>query len=305
MPSCRPLTWPFLVAAAAWLALPGAYDLLASAQARPTDVVITETFRHADGTLSASFKRQIGDQRSDVYLFTFGGSGCVSWRDYMTSYFRGLTGSITVLALNKRHVPADATGATCGPAFATANMPERWVADYTAFIVHHLRQATVRPRRVVLLGVSEGAYVAVAVAATRWEITDLAIIGDGAWSMRQSLQALDGRDQVEAAWRTIAADPDSLEKTWMGHPYRWWSAIMDLDPSPEYLKLTIPILLGVGQQDHSVPVDSAMALDALFAGKGKRNITLRIYPGADHALVAGSTNYRQQYFEELSRRLAP
>ena len=275
------------------------------AQTSPVGVAHTEVFRHADGVEAASFRMQLGESRSDVYLFTYGGSGCVSWRDYVAGYFRGLTGSVTVFALNKRHVPADATGSTCGRAFAVDDNPRQWIADYGAFIAHHLRRAPTPPRRVVLLGVSEGAYVAVKVAVAHAAITDLAIIGDGAWTMRQSMHALDGREAVEAAWKTVAADPSSLDEHWMGHPHRWWSEVVDLDPSRDYLKLTIPILVGFGDKDASVSVGSAMALRDLFTRSGKRNLTLRIYAGADHTLMAGTISYRQQFFAELSRRLAP
>ena len=79
---------------------------------------------------------------------------------------------------------------------------------------------------------------------------------------------------------------------------------MDLDPLPEYLSLKMPILVGIGEKDESVPVASALALREAFQRSGRRNLTLRVYNGADHTLMAGATNYRRQFFKELSRRLA-
>jgi pimeloyl-ACP methyl ester carboxylesterase len=268
-------------------------------------VVSAHVHTHADGVASTYYRAAFAPgQSSDVLAFTYGGSGCVSWRDYMATYFEGLMGRITVFALNTRHVPDDADGRACEPPFSAANNPSQWVADYTAFISAQLALATHRPRRVVLLGISEGAYVAAKVARSRNDITDLAIIGDGGWTMRRALEASEGKAAVDAAWREIAQDPQSLDRTWMGHPYRWWSDIMDLDPLPEYLGLNMPILVGVGEKDQSVPVASALALRDAFVRSGRRNLTVRVYQGADHTLMAGAENHRRQFFRELSERLA-
>lgn len=276
----------------------------AVAQQRPHPAISTHSFTHPDGVEATYYKAQLGDTgSSDVMVFAYGGSGCVSWRDYMAQYFDGLDGSITVFALNKRHVPDDADG-PCRPGFAAANHPRQWVADSMAFISHQLQQAAVRPRRVVLLGVSEGAVVAAKVARSRKDVTDLVIIGDGAWPMRRSLTALMGADAVAAGWQAIASDVNSLERTWLGHPHRYWFDVFDLDPTDDYLSLTIPILAGFGEKDDSVPLASALALRDAFGRAGKRNLTLRVYQGADHTLVAGTTNFRRQFFEELCRRLA-
>lgn len=277
--------------------------MLAETLAPPA--VTTHDFIHDDGVGATYFRARLGPQEpSDIFVFTYGGSGCVSWRDYMHTYFEGLVGSITVFALNKRHVPDDASGRDCGRPFSVANNPRQWVADYMAFISAQVAGASHRPRRVVLLGISEGAFVAAKVARSRADITDLVIIGDGAWTMRRSLEATEGKAVVDTARRDIARDPQSLENTWMGHPYRWWSDIMDLDPLPDYLSLRVPILVGFGEKDGSVPVASALALRDAFKREGRRNLTLRIYKGADHTLTAGAKNHRRQFFQELSDRLA-
>ncbi len=275
------------------------------AQTHASPTISTHSFTHGDGAVASYYSAEFGVAgASEVLVFAYGGSGCVSWREYMADYFDGLTGSITVFALNKRHVPDDAAGSDCGRAFARENHPRRWVADFTAFISQRVAAAARRPRRVVLLGVSEGAYVAARVARSRADVTDLVVIGDGAWTMRQCLTAQHGPGVVEAAWRSIAADANSLDRTWMGHPHRWWFDVMDLDATPDYLSLTVPILLGFGEKDESVPLASALALRDAFEQAGKRNLTIRVYAGADHTLVAGATNFRRQFFQELSRQLA-
>ncbi len=287
-----------IVTVLAWSGAP------AATPQRPRPAISTHTFTHPDGVEATYYKAQFGKAGvSDVYVFAYGGSGCVSWRDYMAEYFEGLTGPITLFALNKRHVPDDA-GGPCRPTFAADNHPRQWVADSMSFISHQLQEAGVRPRRVVLLGISEGSVVAAKVARSRRDVTDLVIIGDGTWTMRRSLTALMGAEDVEAGWQAIAADVNSLEKTWLGHPHRYWFDVFDLDPTDDYLSLAFPILVGFGEKDESVPLASALALRDAFAHAGKDNLTLRVYQGADHTLVAGKTNYRRHFFKELSRRIA-
>jgi predicted esterase len=266
--------------------------------------VTGRTFRYADGGTAVYYQVQLGaGGPADTYVFFYGGSGCVSWRPHVPGYFDGLVGRVTVFALNKRHV-TDAPGAgACGKAFASDNHPRRWVSDYMEFITGQLRQAEVRPSRIALVGVSEGAPVAAKVARSREDVTHLAIIGDGGWTMRRSLEALAGQAVVDAGWKAIAADANSIVKKWLGHPYRYWFDVMDIDPTPDYLRLSIPVLVGFGEMDESVPVASALALQDSFRLARKENFTLRVYPGADHSLVADEINHRRAFFAELSRVL--
>ena len=78
---------------------------------------------------------------------------------------------------------------------------------------------------------------------------------------------------------------------------------MDIAPLPDFLKLNIPILLGIGERDVSVPVESAQYLETKFKEAGKGNLTLRVYPGADHRLSGNGVSYRSEFFAELSRLL--
>lgn len=269
-----------------------------------TTPVARRTFTYSDGGNAIYHQFQTGAATApDTYLFAYGGSGCVSWRPYLPEYFTGLGGGVTVVALNKRHVADSSPTGACSKAFALDNHPRQWVADYMEFITARLQQAQPRPRKVVLLGVSEGAYVAVKVARSLDDVTDLAIIGDGGWPMRRSLTVLAGQTMVDEGWQAIVSDADSLEKTWLGHPYRYWFEVMDIDPTPDYLGLSMPIFMGFGERDESVPLASALALQESLKQAGKSNLTLRVYEGADHTLMAGQTNHRRAFFEELSRRL--
>ena len=160
-----------------------------------------------------------------------------------------------------------------------------------------------------MVGVSEGALTATKVAGLSSEITHLAIIGSGGYSMRKSLATLKQRGaiwfDVDAGWEKIAADPLSIEKNWYGNPHRWWSDVMDIDPLADFLQLNIPVLVGIGEQDESVPVESARFLESKFKEAGKSNLILKAYPGADHRLSGNGISHRSEFFAELSRLLQP
>ena len=80
---------------------------------------------------------------------------------------------------------------------------------------------------------------------------------------------------------------------------------MDIDPLPDFLKLNIPIIVGMGEKDESVPVESALFLDAKFKEAGKNNFTLKVYPESDHRLSGNGVSHRSEFFAELSRLLQP
>ncbi len=267
------------------------------------------SFHYKDGGSSIYYTFTVGDaSQVDTLLFFYGATGCPSWKSVMPGYVNGLTVNTRVFVLNKRFVSDRSTGLFgCGQEFHLANNPEQWVADYSDFIAAQISSVTPKPRNVVLVGVSEGALTATKVAGLSPAVTHLAIIGSGGYSMRKSLSTLRQKGviwfDVNSGWEKISTDPRSIEKNWYGNPYRWWSDIMDIEPVPDFLKLNIPILVGIGEHDESVPVDSARFLESKFHEAGKQNLILKVYSGADHRLSANGVSYRSDFFTELSTML--
>lgn len=266
------------------------------------------SFQYKDGGTATYYAFTTGEGLpADTVVFFYGATGCPSWKSVMPGYVNGLEVNAQVFVLNKRFVADRSTGLfDCGRDFHLANNPAQWVSDYSEFIGAQLAAVVPKPRRVVLVGVSEGAIPAAKVAALSPAITHLAIIGSGGYSMRQSLATLRQKGaipfDVNSGWEQIAADPHNIDKSWFGNRYRWWSDIMDIDPLADLLKLHIPIMIGMGERDESVPVESARFLEAKFKEAGKTNLVVRVYPGADHRLSGNGTSYRADFFAELSRR---
>lgn len=75
---------------------------------------------------------------------------------------------------------------------------------------------------------------------------------------------------------------------------------MDRDPLHDFLKLEIPILIGIGERDTMVPVESAYFLKSESDAAGKTNLTLKVYPQADHHLRSNGVSSLNDYFALLS-----
>lgn len=290
-------------------ALPGCTTIQRTAHMYSSEAPQPLSFQYKDGGLSTYYSFIVGDaSHADTVVFFYGATGCPSWKSVMPGYVNGLTVNARVFVLNKRFVSDRSMGLfDCGRDFHLANNPIQWVSDYSEFIAAQIGSVTPKPKNVVLVGVSEGALPATKIAGLSPAITHLAIIGSGGYSMRKSLATLGQRGAIQfdvnSGWEKIAADPRSIEKNWYGNRYRWWSDIMDLDPLPDFLNLNIPILIGIGERDESVPVESAHFLETKFKEAGKDNLIVRVYPGADHRLSGNGVSYRTDFFAELGRLL--
>ena len=264
--------------------------------------------RYQDGGESIYYDFNVGGVPTETFIFFYGGSGCASWKSVLPGYVEGLSVPAKVLVLNKRFVSDRDTGMFgCDKEFYQYNNIRQWVSDYSDFILSQIKGAGHQPENVVLVGVSEGALPAVRVAAELPVVTHLAIIGGGGYTMRTSLKTLHKKGSiffdVDAGWRKIETSPDSIDEIWYGNTYRWWSQIMDYDPMPYFLGLDIPILLGIGECDESVPVESAYYLKTGFQKAGKKNLKLEVYPMADHRLNNGDVSYRKEFFSLLGSML--
>ncbi|MBI5025699.1 MAG: prolyl oligopeptidase family serine peptidase [Nitrospirae bacterium] len=271
-----------------------------------TNPLEPQIFKHADGTESLYYQFSIGDgTNADTYLFFIGGSGCHSHKYYLRQYLEGLSGNIKVLALQKRAVGDRTTGLFgCSDQFHEFDYFAQWVSDQSQFVSRILNSATIKPRKVLMFGVSEGANVAAAIAASESRVTHLAIIGHGGMKQIDELRILAGKnkfpDDIENNYRKILTDPTSTSKRVYGHGYRYWASALDLDPMDFYSKLTIPVLVGFGENDSSVPVEAVYYMKERFQALGKSNLTLFIYPGADHVLNANGKSFRPDFFKKLT-----
>ena len=262
-----------------------------------------EAFQFKDGGEAIYYSIQPDHAETiETVVFFYGGSGCVSWKKYLPTFANEMGIKAKYLALNKRHVgDAGSSLDQCGVSFHEQNNPRQWMSDYMEFISTTLKQMPARPRNVVLVGISEGGMVAARVARARNDITHLIVIGDGGWSMRDNLGVLMGPEVVSRGWSEIASDPNSIEKSWLGNPFRYWFDVLDYSPMGDYLALEIPVIIAMGERDRSIPSASALDVQKHATAAGKKNIGVVIYPGADHFLKADDISYRAEFFKQAGQ----
>ena len=177
-------------------------------------------------------------------------------------------------------------------------MRERRIADALAVLEWGTRDGTAG-KPVIVLGASEGADVASAVAARAKNVTHVILLGGGGgWTQEEEFRhfirtkgeymGMKSAAELDARVADVKAHPDA-DTMWAGHPYRRWSTFMFARPADDLLKVECPILLVHGDKDESVPIESARALAEAFRIAGKTNLKLVEIVGADHGFGDGKT----------------
>ena len=99
------------------------------------------------------------------------------------------------------------------------------------------------------------------------------------------------RTAIEAAktekWFRLARVPDSLPETPAAGSLRWVEQERKtlFDPQPYWARIRVPVLLVNGGLDRNVPgKESATQIEQLLKKNGNRNVSIRLFPDADHQL---------------------
>jgi pimeloyl-ACP methyl ester carboxylesterase len=149
---------------------------------------------------------------------------------------------------------------------------------------------------VFLYGVSEGGVILPQVykdLAHRGAIDRVVLWGSGGMSQLEEFKILGRREglpetevgeyrRVETVAEDIRRNPNSIEKTYFGLPYRRWSGFLFYDPLEDLLAIGIPILLIHGALDLSSPVESARLAVSAFDDDGRDNMTYWEYESMGH-----------------------
>jgi uncharacterized protein len=200
-----------------------------------------------------------------------------------------------------------------------------YAEDVAAAVRHLRGRTEIDAGRVGLVGFSEAEWVApLAAASMEGGVAFLAVVGASGVSpaeqvsseialrlrargtreedVRRALelneQALayqrtgEGGERLEAALRTAKSEPwfrdaeDIPEEVYPPEDYRWWRSVMDFDPEPAWRRVRAPVLLLKGGRDPRSPaVVMAERIPAALARGGNRQVRVRVFPEADHALL--------------------
>jgi hypothetical protein len=91
-------------------------------------------------------------------------------------------------------------------------------------------------------------------------------------------------DVRSEAWFRDAEDlPDSVYPV---SEYHWWRSVMDTDPRVLWQRVHVPVLLLKGaDDDRSRPGPMASRIRAALAAGGNEDLTVHVFPDADHLLL--------------------
>lgn len=173
---------------------------------------------------------------------------------------------------------------------------QTWLATLTQAVRHALARPEVDARRVLVIGISEGAPMAAGLARALPEVTDVVLLGangpsqlfDFAANIHRSSDSDEIKalrlQELDATYGAIAADPASTSKFAWGHPYLRWSSFFAQSTMDNLAHSKARVYIAAGMQDSSVPIFSTEALYTQLRVQG-RDVTIRRVPLAGHNLV--------------------
>lgn len=178
-----------------------------------------------------------------------------------------------------------------------------------------LKEPTIDASRVLVVGHSEGADVAAAVAAADSRVTHCAFLAGGGATQFYDLMALQRRElrkqnapavriehemsQMEAQFREIMANSVSTKQFFMGHAYKRWASYVRTSPVETLKKSTCKLYIANGSEDQSVPIESFDVLAAELIAAGRKDVVVRRFPGRDHSLRERDSDPKQPTMKDV------
>lgn len=190
--------------------------------------------------------------------------------------------------------PGSAVG--CAGNFNQHFSYDTWLATLKQAVRHALSRPEVDARRVLVIGISEGAPMAAGLARELAEVTDVVLIGANGptqlYDFAANVYRSNGSDEdklkqlqeLDQTYSAIAADPTSTSKFAWGHPYLRWSSFFARSTAENLAHSKARVYLASGMQDNSTPILSAEVLYAQLRTQG-RDVTFRRIPSAGHNLA--------------------
>ena len=281
---------------------------------RSDTALSSHVFRFDDGGTAPYFvldKRPAGEAPAPAnFLFVIPGSDCASMRGLLPGYFDGLDGrggATRIFILHKRFIGADARGG-CSADFVRADHPSRWVADQAEFIRSELAAAAAggqSPRRVVIVGSSEGAEIAPILARRIPGVTHVALLANGGMDPFDAYRLQMQRHGLHHALAEIAdtCQTPSDEAMAAGRTCRYWKELQEIRHADNLLGLDIPIFMAMGEADTMVPIESAWHIRDRFVRLGRTNLHLLTFPGTGHDFGRNGESVLPYLWEDLDRWL--
>jgi dienelactone hydrolase len=188
---------------------------------------------------------------------------------------------IAVLRLDDRGGGSDGSPASPTPELAD---------DIRAAVAWLRARPEIDPRRIGLVGHSEGGLIAPMVASTDSSIAAVVILAGTSSKGRdivtaQQLFAVDSMAHLLGQARARALEASARATDSMAKAVPWWTFFLDYDPAPTAARVRAPVLILQGETDRQVPKVEADKLAAAIRGGGNRDVTVRVFPGMNHLFL--------------------
>jgi pimeloyl-ACP methyl ester carboxylesterase len=155
-------------------------------------------------------------------------------------------------------------------------------------------------KKLVLIGHSEGSFVAPYVAAINSKVTHIVLAGYSAThglldfliTQRRDLETdkisesefLENYDWLIGKFKDVHQHGDSLKELF-GHTYKRWDSYSFGVTLEDLMRVDIPIFLGIATSDRSAPAIGSDVVVAEFIKAEKNNLTYKNYIGFDHGFM--------------------
>jgi len=198
-------------------------------------------------------------------------------------------------------------------------------ADDVVSVVQWLRkQPDVDPKRIVVVGHSEGGSVGLIAASRSKNIRALVTIAAPGTKgsdliLEQQRRALDGlKIPDEEKQRRVDLQKQIMNAVitgqgWDGIPEAtrkqadtaWFRSVLVWDPAPVMKKVKQPLLIVHGELDKQVPIQNAELLNGLALQRKKGTTAMVLIPGINHLLVPARTGEVSEYGALGDARVSP
>jgi uncharacterized protein len=185
-------------------------------------------------------------------------------------------------------------------------------ADDVRTEVAYLRsRSQIDPKRIALVGHSEGGIIAPMLASTDPQIAAIVLMaGSGKRgdhiSMDQLNDVLDKTPGVtpEIRAQKVAEEQDIIKAVQTGadlskYPAQvklpWIKEFWTYDPLPTIRKVQAPILILQGALDHQISPDQASMLETAAREGGNNDVTRRVFPTLNHLFLPAKTGSSTEY----------
>ncbi len=230
--------------------------------------------------------------------------------------FRQIADALSHRGIAVLRVDDQGVGCSTGGPLEQVSVPER--ADDTLSALQFLRsRSDIDPQRIGLLGLSEGANIAVYLAAADpsikaivtmaasatpgWDIyvsQQWQLILHGIYTDGERKQLADGVDRdAILSERTTRFRAEVAQGKWGP----WWQSFMVFDPSEYAPRITCPILVLHGDRDTNVPVDHAERLAEAIRSGGNDSVTTVVLADHNHLFLQDSDGFFRHYERLLYR----